>query len=82
MAQLGEVSAINCTVSLPNSVAAFIRDSLAENTRKAYLSDLGEFEQWGGSIYAGRSKPRPACRLDFEGPQGAGGTQSVRVGVG
>jgi integrase len=52
MAQLGEVSAINCTVSLPNSVAAFIRDSLAENTRKAYLSDLGEFEQWGGSIPA------------------------------
>lgn len=37
---------------MPNSVAAFIRDSLAENTRKAYLSDLGEFEQWGGSIPA------------------------------
>jgi integrase len=37
---------------VPNSVAAFIRDSLAENTRKAYLSDLGEFEQWGGSIPA------------------------------
>jgi integrase len=52
MAQLGEVSAINCTASVPNSVAAFIRDSLAENTRKAYLSDLGEFEQWGGSIPA------------------------------
>jgi integrase len=51
MAQLG-VSAINCTASLPNSVAAFIRDSLAENTRKAYLSDLREFEQWGGSIPA------------------------------
>jgi integrase len=38
--------------SVPNSVAAFIRDSLAENTRKAYLSDLGEFDQWGGSIPA------------------------------
>jgi integrase len=28
----------------------FVRDSLAPNTRKAYLSDLGEFERWGGSI--------------------------------
>jgi hypothetical protein len=31
-------------------VARFVNDSLAENTRKAYLSDLGEFERWGGSI--------------------------------
>ena len=29
-----------------------IRDSLAENSRRAYLSDLAEFERWGGSIPA------------------------------
>jgi hypothetical protein len=33
-------------------VARFVNDSLAENTRKAYLSDLSEFERWGGSIPA------------------------------
>jgi integrase len=33
-------------------VARFVNDSLAENTRRAYLSDLGEFERWGGSIPA------------------------------
>lgn len=33
-------------------VARFVNDSLAPNTRRAYLSDLGEFERWGGSIPA------------------------------
>jgi integrase len=33
-----------------SAVNDFVRDSLAENTRKAYLSDLCEFERWGGSI--------------------------------
>jgi hypothetical protein len=47
-----EASAINCIGGLPESVAGFIRDSLAENTRLAYLSDLREFERWGGSIPA------------------------------
>jgi integrase len=42
--------AINCKADLPDGVATYIRDSLAENTRRAYLSDLGEFERWGGSI--------------------------------
>jgi len=45
-------SAINCTDGLPHDVANYVRDSLAENTRLAYLSDLGEFERWGGSIPA------------------------------
>jgi hypothetical protein len=44
--------AINCTDYLPASVAMYVRDSLAENSRKAYLSDLAEFERWGGSIPA------------------------------
>jgi len=47
-----EESAINCTAGLPLDVATYIRDSLAPNTRRAYLSDLGEFERWGGSIPA------------------------------
>ena len=47
-----EGSTINCTTDLPDDVATYIRDSLAPNTRRAYLSDLGEFERWGGSIPA------------------------------
>jgi integrase len=47
-----KVSAINCTSHLPNTVARFVNDSLAENSRRAYLSDLAEFERWGGSIPA------------------------------
>jgi integrase len=44
---------INCTNGvLPNTVASYVCDSLAHNTRRAYLSDLAEFERWGGSIPA------------------------------
>jgi hypothetical protein len=54
MDQLGVSNecAINCTNDLLDDVATYIRDSLALNTRRAYLSDLGEFERWGGSIPA------------------------------
>ena len=44
--------AINCTSAKPNTVADYIRESLAENTRVAYLSDLAHFERWGGVIPA------------------------------
>jgi integrase len=44
--------AINCTEPLANLVVGCVRDSLAENTRRAYLSDLGHFERWGGSVPA------------------------------
>lgn len=37
---------------LPNIVASYVRDSLAENSRRAYLSDIAQFEAWGGSIPA------------------------------
>jgi integrase len=47
-----ERSAINCTSSGPSTVADYIRESLAENTRVAYLSDLAHFESWGGLIPA------------------------------
>jgi hypothetical protein len=53
MAQLDvSVSPINCTHSLPDAVTSYVSDSLAPNTRRAYLSDLAEFERWGGSIPA------------------------------
>ena len=41
-------SAVNCT-DLPDAVAGYVRASLADNTRRAYLSDLRHFEAWGGS---------------------------------
>lgn len=37
-------------------VAGLVRDSLSENTRKAYASDLARFEDWGGSIPAKADK--------------------------
>ncbi|WP_244499658.1 site-specific integrase [Tardiphaga robiniae] len=44
--------AINCTSDIQFTVADCIRDSLSENTRAAYLSDLLHFEKWGGTIPA------------------------------
>jgi integrase len=38
--------------TLTPAVNEYVRDSLAPNTRRAYLSDLAEFERWGGSIPA------------------------------
>jgi hypothetical protein len=53
MAQLdGAVSVINGAHGLPDAVASLVCDSLAPNTRRAYLSDLAEFERWGGAIPA------------------------------
>lgn len=50
--QSGPACEINCTNSEPSTVADYIRESLAENTRAAYLSDLAHFESWGGRIPA------------------------------
>jgi integrase len=44
-------SAGDCT-DLPAAVAGFVRASLADNSRRAYLSDLRHFEHWGGRIPA------------------------------
>jgi integrase len=46
---LGSICEIDATY-LPSTVADYIRESLAENTRAAYLSDLAHFESWGGQI--------------------------------
>jgi integrase len=40
------------TDELPEQVAGYVIDSLAANTRRAYLSDLAHFEGWGGRIPA------------------------------
>ncbi len=44
-------SAVNCT-DLPANVVRYVRASLADNTHRAYLSDLAHFEAWGGSLPA------------------------------
>lgn len=55
---IADVGAINCSVvtpncpSLPPHIAGFVRDSLSDNSRKAYASDLARFEAWGGAIPA------------------------------
>ncbi|OAF17406.1 site-specific integrase [Bradyrhizobium neotropicale] len=43
---------INFTSASSLTVADYVRESLAENTRTAYLSDLEHFERWGGQIPA------------------------------
>jgi integrase len=45
-------SAISFPGDFPAAVTGYIRDSLAENSRRAYLSDLAQFESWGGTIPA------------------------------
>ena len=37
----------SCCTDLPDAVAGYVRDSLAENTRRAYLSDLAAFRGVG-----------------------------------
>src|SRR6185295_1286996 len=44
--------AINCKKPGTDLVAGYLRNSLADNTRRAYLSDLAHFESWGGRIPA------------------------------
>ncbi len=48
---LAQDSAVDCT-DLPAAVARYVRASLADNTRRAYQSDLRHFEAWGGSLPA------------------------------
>jgi integrase len=49
---LPSACAINCTSISSLTVADYVRESLSQNTRTAYLSDLGHFESWGGQIPA------------------------------
>lgn len=50
--EVSAACAVNCTRSIPATVADYVRESLAQNTRTAYLSDLAHFENWGGGIPA------------------------------
>lgn len=47
-----ESFAIDCKHNAPGSIADLVRESLAPNTRAAYLADLAHFENWGGRIPA------------------------------
>jgi len=47
--------AVNCTRtsdSVPDDVAALVEASIADNTRRAYRSDLAHFAAWGGQVPA------------------------------
>ena len=44
--------AVACTEEATEAIADLVRESLAPNTRSAYLSDLAHFESWGGRIPA------------------------------
>jgi integrase len=47
--------AVNCTIipnPVPEEVAALVEASIADNTRRAYRSDLAHFEAWGGTLPA------------------------------
>ena len=43
-APTGQQSAIDCTPGLADQVAGYVADSLSANSRRAYLSDLAQFE--------------------------------------
>lgn len=49
---LAHFSAINFSSKSSEGVWAYVQESLASNTRIAYLSDLKHFETWGGIIPA------------------------------
>jgi integrase len=55
-AAVGWSGAITCTdktpTQVPDRVAALVEASIAENTRRAYRSDLAHFAAWGGRLPA------------------------------
>jgi hypothetical protein len=44
--------AIHGRTLVDEHVSSLVRDSLADSTRRAYLSDLAHFETWGGQVPA------------------------------
>ena len=54
------IRAVDCTTApdvVPDEVAALVEASIADNTRRAYRSDLDHFAAWGGTLPA-----EPAAR--------------------
>jgi integrase len=49
---LNPARAVVCKRCLPDEVAGYVANSLAANTRRAYVSDLAHFEGWGGCVPA------------------------------
>ena len=49
---VGRECASNCTSDLHGRVAALVENSISDNTRRAYQSDLAHFEAWGGQLPA------------------------------
>lgn len=47
-----EKISVNCNGGAPNLVAEYIRQSLADNTKRAYLSDIRQFEAMAGPLPA------------------------------
>ncbi len=45
-----KISATGSYNNLPETVRAYVRASVSDNTRRAYRSDLDRFVAWGGSI--------------------------------
>jgi hypothetical protein len=46
--------AIHGRTLVDEHVSSLVRDSVADSTRRAYLSDLAHFESWGGHRYRPR----------------------------
>jgi hypothetical protein len=42
----------HCTNDLADRVSALVENSISDNTRRAYRSDLAHFEAWGGQLSA------------------------------
>lgn len=47
--ELPAACAVNCTTS-SRTTDEFVRSSISENTRRAYISDVTRFHAWGGAI--------------------------------
>ena len=41
---------VGVAIDCKSTVADYLRQSVSENTRRAYKSDLGHFLAWGGSV--------------------------------
>ncbi len=48
--QDAQADVADCADQLPGPVRNYVRESLSENSRRAYASDLRHFEHWGGTI--------------------------------
>ncbi|MGD1038781.1 MAG: integrase [Roseiarcus sp.] len=49
---IDQCCASTCTDETSDRVAALVENSIAENTRRAYRSDLAQFAAWGGQLPA------------------------------